>query len=55
MTAQPDVAEALAELEAWLDTYARDLPRDDEPGRELRQHLVLMRAEAERLRSQLQS
>jgi hypothetical protein len=54
MTAQPEVADALAELDAWLDAHAGDLSRTDESGRELRRHLVLMRAEAERLRRQLE-
>jgi hypothetical protein len=54
MTAQLDVEEALAHLEAWLDTHDRDRVGGGEPGPELRRHVALMRAEAERLRNQLE-
>jgi hypothetical protein len=56
MTAQPqtDIAQALAELEGWLEAHGRELPRDEDRAGALQQHLALMRAEADRLRKQLE-
>jgi hypothetical protein len=56
MTAQTetDIGQALAQLEAWLQAHARELPRRSDRGGVLQQHLALMQAEAARLRKQLE-